>query len=145
MKGKVMVVDDEYDLLQAVCGVLEDEGYEVKGCDSGKAAVACLQQDHFGVIVLDVMMPKMNGLQLLKIIRDMPEGANLPVILMSAVPVGSTDFAAIGFNFFLEKPFDIDVLLNAVQHLLHAVSQSPENIFAGDVWPALNAKPPTAP
>ncbi|NUQ73315.1 MAG: response regulator [Polyangiaceae bacterium] len=114
MSRRILVVDDELDILQAVCGILEDEGYEVIGCGSGQEAIAALSSACPSLILLDVMMPYMSGYEVLDALRKMPSMDGVPVVLMSAAPPKDKPSAE-RCTAFLRKPFNIDKLLATVK------------------------------
>lgn len=111
---RILVVDDEFDIADAVRTILEDEGYEVEVTGSGKQALDALDRRKPDLLILDLMMPGLTGTDLLEIVRAKPSTSSLPVVLMSAVrpsagaPPGS-------WQAFLPKPFTLDALLKTVE------------------------------
>src|SRR5512138_1723932 len=112
----VLVVDDERDIREAVSEVLEDEGYEVLGARDGAEALSKSRAHHPDVILLDLMMPGMNGWEFRKAQEGDPELRAIPVIVLSALGRVSGLEAAE----FLQKPFELDQLLTAVRHHVRA-------------------------
>ncbi len=109
--GVVLVVDDERYIVDLLSDLLEDEGYEVLRAADGQAALDVLERQQPDLIVADVMMPRIDGVRLLSIIRE--QHKDLPVILMSAaVTLRLTDVP------FLPKPFDIEDLLALIEEKL---------------------------
>jgi CheY-like chemotaxis protein len=80
----VLVVDDEGDSLEFVVKFLEREGHHVTSAANGQQALAALTTDRPDAIVLDVRMPKMDGISLLEILRSYLRWHNLPVVLLTA-------------------------------------------------------------
>lgn len=113
MTQRILVVDDELDILYAVRGILEDEGYEVTACGSGREALSALSGDRPSLILLDVMMPYMSGYEVLESLRAMPGMADVPVVMMSAVEPREAKGG--GWKAFLRKPFHLDKLLTTVK------------------------------
>lgn len=114
MSGRILVVDDEYDLLHAVCGFLEDEGFDVQPCSSGEEALSILRAGNRpDLVLLDVMMPGLSGFEVAEQIRALDGSSHIAVVMMSAV---SPDRMAKNgtFEAFLSKPFEIDKLLDTV-------------------------------
>ena len=112
---KVLVVDDDPDLLLACSLVLESEGYEVDAARNGSEAIDKLAEDGIDVVLLDVMMPVLDGLSVCKMVKKDPRTKDLPVVLISA----STALRERGrhcADAVLEKPFDIDYLVDTVGH-----------------------------
>jgi len=113
--GRILVVDDDALLRTSVAAVLTDEGYEVELAGDGVDALAKIHARPPDVILLDVLMPRMNGKALLETLHSRAETAGIPVLVMTAlhgfeshrtIELGATDL--------VEKPFDVDELLNKV-------------------------------
>jgi len=118
---KILVVDDEFDLLQTICATLELGGYEPVPAANGREALKLLAHSVPDLVLTDVMMPYMSGYELIAAIRKLPHGAQVPTLLMSAIdpalhPEGS-------WNAVLPKPFTLDALLNAVEGLIGVAEQ----------------------
>jgi DNA-binding response OmpR family regulator len=111
----VLVVEDELDIREIVAEALTDEGYQVIGACDGVDALEKLRACHPAVVLLDLMMPRMNGWQFRAAQRQDPEVSRVPVIVLSALGhVADLDAAE-----YLQKPFDLDRLLSAVRHQVH--------------------------
>lgn len=111
----VLVVDDERYIVDLLTDLLQDEGYQVLRASDGQAALDILSHQVPDLVVADVMMPRIDGMRLLAIIRE--QNRDLPVILMSAAVTPQSDDVT-----FLRKPFDIDVLLELIERKLAASS-----------------------
>jgi CheY-like chemotaxis protein len=117
MKKSILIVDDEASIVESLQEILEYEGYDVRVASNGKQALALLDQAVPSVVLTDFMMPVMNGLQLMEVLRARPELQSLPIVLMSAVhlqPVRSRQL----WTAFLGKPFEIDALLRTLEAVL---------------------------
>src|SRR5690242_4986999 len=113
--GRILVVDDEPMVRDTLRQVLADEGYVVDAATDGADALACVRAARPDVILLDLMMPGMNGRQFLQELRDDPAYAAVPVLIMTAVHGLNVNLASVGASEILEKPFhDLDDLLNKV-------------------------------
>ncbi|WNG20651.1 response regulator [Cystobacter fuscus] len=111
----ILVVEDEFDVQQVVADVLRDEGYEVSVCGTGAEALRRLSESHPDVVLLDVMLPVLSGIQVLEVMRKTPGLDQVPVILMSeAIPRTAH---AHSWQLFLKKPFRLEQLLDAVNGL----------------------------
>jgi len=123
----VLVVDDDAWVRDLVATVLLDEGYRVYTAANGRAALAALATEHPDIVLMDVNMPHLDGLSACRILRDDRDDrtANLPVVIMSARPIGATQLHACRADRFLPKPFDIDVLLDEVASCLRTPALSP--------------------
>jgi len=83
----ILVVDDHADTRRMMCRLLQREGYAVESVESGMDAIHVAQERHPDLILLDLMMPDMNGLQVLKELRTQPQSSDIPVIMLT----GSSD------------------------------------------------------
>ena len=107
----VLVVDDESDIREAVAEVLADEGYVVHGAGDGAEALRKARAVHPNIVLLDLMMPGMNGWEFRAAQKGDPELSDIPVVVLSALGrVAGMDAAG-----FIQKPFDLDELLDAVR------------------------------
>jgi CheY-like chemotaxis protein len=104
-------VDDEVDIRTAVAEVLEEEGYEVFAAGNGYEGLMKLRAKQPSVILLDLMMPGMNGWEFRRAQQLEPELATIPVIVLTAMGRAPT----IDAESFLQKPFDLDTLLDEVR------------------------------
>jgi DNA-binding response OmpR family regulator len=112
--GRVLVVDDEPMVRDTLGQVLADEGYTVDTAVDGEDALDRVQEARPDAILLDLMMPGMNGRQFLQILRNEPAYVDVPVLIMTAVHGLEVNLASIGASEVVEKPFNIDDLLNKV-------------------------------
>jgi CheY-like chemotaxis protein len=112
----VLVVDDEVDIRQAVAEVLSDEGYRVIAAGDGREALDKTRQLHPNLILLDLMMPRMNGWEFREAQKHDPDVSGIPVIVLSALGRDSR----VDAEAFLQKPFDLDDLLTKVDRYANA-------------------------
>jgi DNA-binding response OmpR family regulator len=120
--ARVLIVEDEADLAWVEQFNLEEEGYEVRVAPEGRTAIEELRQFAPDVVVLDVMLPYVNGWEVLAHTRGIPADSRPKVILVSAVAgVGDQAQAEeLGVGFFLAKPFDMDELVRTVEQAVTA-------------------------
>ncbi len=112
--GRILVVDDEPMVRDTLGQVLADEGYVVDVAADGEAALDRIRAARPDVILLDLMMPGMNGRQFLSALREDSAFSAVPVLIMTAVHGLEINLNAIGASEVVEKPFDVDDLLNKV-------------------------------
>ncbi len=112
--GRILVVDDDPLLRGSIAMVLEDEGYTVELAADGKKALESVAANRPDVILLDVMMPHMSGTQVLKILQDDVQTADIPVLVMTAINGMAGGRILNGPNEVVEKPFDVHDLLNKI-------------------------------
>jgi CheY-like chemotaxis protein len=109
----VLVVDDDPDILEAVAEILEGEGYRVARARNGLEALERVEEEEPALVLLDLMMPLMDGAAFGRELQVRRPSANLPIVVISAD--GNPDRAAVpGTVGVLPKPFDIDALLRMV-------------------------------
>jgi UDP-3-O-acyl N-acetylglucosamine deacetylase len=118
MEKKVLIVDDEERVVQSVTGVLEDEGFRVVAAKSGEEAIETFQRENPDVTLLDIWMPGMDGIEVLKRFKGMVPDCQ--VIMISGHATISTAMAAVklGAFDFIEKPLSLDVLLMTIRRAL---------------------------
>ena len=116
----VMVVDDNPDIVTIVKTILEGKGYEVQSAYSGQEVFNLLSEQKPDLIVLDIMMPQMDGLEVLTRLKGEPSTASIPVILLTA-KVQYEDVLGgykMGADYYITKPFTSTQLLNGINLLL---------------------------
>ena len=116
----VLVVEDDKDLREMVCLMLEYSGFDVRSAVDGVDGLARLASEQPDLIVLDVMMPRMDGITMCRHVRETPETAELPIIMMSGKTQEEaiTDGLTAGANRYLRKPMSLDLLVQNIQDLL---------------------------
>lgn len=117
MGFKILVVDDEPDVVQVVSGRLAREGYEVATAFDGEEALAKFAQFNPDLVLLDLIMPKLNGFEVLKQIREKYTDRWRPVIIISAQAELDTlrKSYAMEADHYLTKPCAIDVILRGIE------------------------------
>lgn len=113
--SKILVADDEPTLLGLITAALMDEGYTVIAARDGREAVELAATEGPDLVLLDVMMPRLNGREALREIQAHPTVGSVPVVLMSA---GVPSVQLPSDVPFLAKPFDLDRLLSLIEGLL---------------------------
>ncbi|MGA2464810.1 MAG: UDP-3-O-acyl-N-acetylglucosamine deacetylase [Thermodesulfobacteriota bacterium] len=118
MEKKVLIVDDEERVLKSIAGVLEDEGFRVTTAKSGEEAIGIFQQEGPDVTLLDIWMPGMDGIEVLKRLKWI--APDCQVIMISGHATISTAMTAVksGAFDFIEKPLSLDVLLMTIRRAL---------------------------
>ncbi len=121
-KGKILVVDDENYILHILDFSLGAEGYEVVTAEDGEEAVRKAKEQKPDLVVLDVMMPKMDGFEACRAIKGDPELGGTPVILLSAKArdVDQKQGYEAGADDYITKPFSPGRLVDRVHGLLKA-------------------------
>ncbi len=120
-KYSILIIDDNLTLQEILLRQLTRSGYIVKGVGGPRQALEWLEVNKADLIVLDVMLPEMNGYELCKKIRERHTPAQLPIIMLSALGQDVEDRIKglqSGANDFLAKPYHIDELRARIQMLL---------------------------
>ena len=112
---RVLVVDDDPDILDALSEILEVEGYRVQRARNGREALQRLEQGLPDLVLLDLMMPVMDGWEFA---RSLDPGARPPIIVLSADRNVSAKAKEIGALGWLAKPFELSELLAAVRSVV---------------------------
>jgi len=118
---KVLVVDDEVHIVHVVAIKLRNNGYEVISAENGAEAFELAHQQKPDIIVTDLQMPVMTGLELVKKLRANEETKDIPVIMLTArsIAVEDKQKEALGISDFLSKPFSPRELLRSIEDILH--------------------------
>jgi CheY-like chemotaxis protein len=113
---RLLIVDDELSILEALQDILSLEGYEVLTAHNGAEGLQKLSETPVDLVLLDLMMPVMDGREMLHRVREDPLLKGLPVVIMSAGRIPDAERSAATAT--LSKPFDLDHLLQTIaQHL----------------------------
>jgi CheY-like chemotaxis protein len=120
MAKMIMVVDDSPDTVEIVSTILTGKGFSVLKAFSATEALAQLEKSIPDLVILDVMMPKMNGLEALEKLKGQPETASIPVILLTAKNQDEDVLQGyrIGADYYITKPFTSVQLLYGIDLLL---------------------------
>ncbi len=119
-KKTIMVVDDNPDIVTIVKTILEGKGYTVQSAYSGLEVFTRLEEQKPDLIVLDVMLPQMDGLEVLTRLKGTPDTSSIPVILLTA-KVQYEDVLGgykLGADYYITKPFTSTQLINGINLLL---------------------------
>lgn len=129
MKPKILVVDDERSHRQMIEAVLAAEGYEIAQADTGQAAIDAVTEKFYDLVIMDIRMPELGGIEALQKIKTISPG--IPVIIMTAYASVGTAVDALksGASDYLTKPLDIEELKILVAKTLRINQLEAENIF----------------
>jgi two-component system nitrogen regulation response regulator NtrX len=117
-KGRVLIVDDEANIREVLAGILGYSGYTFRACSDGPSAIEAVSEGSFDVVLLDIKMPGMDGIEVLRRVRGMDP--DLPVIMFSghgSIPT-ALETTRMGAYNFLEKPPDREKILIEVRNAI---------------------------
>lgn len=120
MANKILVVDDEPYMLRFIQILLERDGYEMITARNGREAVEVAMREHPRLLVMDAMMPQMDGLTALRLLKQEPATRSIPVIMLTANPhkFSREEAESSGATVFLTKPFSPTQLLAEIRRLI---------------------------
>jgi two-component system alkaline phosphatase synthesis response regulator PhoP len=121
---KILVVDDEPFMLRMIQIILERGGYAMVEAASGDEAIEIARKEQPGLVIMDAMMPKMDGFTALRVLKQEPATASIPVIMLTANPhkFSREEAESSGATVFLTKPFSPTQLLEEIRRLTSRVS-----------------------
>lgn len=135
---KILIVDDEPDILEFLKYNLNKEGYKVFVADNGNSALEIINLENPHLILLDIMMPEIDGIELCKMIRKLPNGDTFIIAFLTALDEEFTEINALenGGDDYINKPIKPQVLLSRIKALFrridHKESKSDIKVF-GDL------------
>jgi CheY-like chemotaxis protein len=114
---RIVVVDDDSDILESISIVLAGAGYDARTASNGAEALDIMRQTQPCLVLLDLMMPGMNGWQVRA--EQMREDAlaSIPTVVMTGFPAAAENAASLGAAAWLKKPIDLDDLLDTLDRL----------------------------
>jgi len=119
-KTTIMVIDDHPDILDIVKTILERSGYVVQVANSGMEAFSLLEENKPDLIILDIMMPQLDGLKVLQQLKGNADYSSIPVILLT-VKVQHEDVLKgykLGADYYITKPFNSSQLIIGIKFIL---------------------------
>jgi len=132
MSSRILVVDDDPSISEMVAILLESEGYEVTICADGLSVLPLYRAERPDLVLLDVMLPGMNGVQVCQALRD---ESDVPIIMMSAL-TDSVDVIAgleAGADDYVTKPFENSVLMARIKARMRRQELEPEILRVADL------------
>lgn len=114
--AKVLVIDDEQSIRTLMAAILEDEGHDVLQAADGLQGLDVLEHEVPDIVILDIMMPGIDGRETYRRIREQPRLADVPVIMVSAGAYGAPE----SVSAFMRKPFNLADFLATLDRVLSA-------------------------
>ncbi len=130
---RILLAEDEKSLSKAVIKILEKNNYTADPVYNGRDALDYILSGNYDVVILDIMMPEMDGITVLKRIRE--AGCSLPVLILSAKSEVDDKVSGLdsGANYYLTKPFDTKELLATIRAITRSSSSNDSRISLGNV------------
>jgi DNA-binding response OmpR family regulator len=130
---KILLIEDDSDLFALLKYNLEKEGYQFTGSQTGKGAVDLCRRERPDLILLDIMLPDSDGLEICRAIRAQAELAHIPVIFLTARATETDRIVGLelGANDYIVKPFFVRELIARIKIQFRSHSQAPKTLKAG--------------
>lgn len=128
MNGKILVIDDESGIRSTLRGILEDEGFTVKATDTGEEGLQWVRGGNFDLILLDIWLPSMGGIEVLKQIKTKEESTQVIMISGHGSVETAVKATKLGAYDFLEKPLSLEKVVLTVKNALKQKRLEEENI-----------------
>jgi len=129
-RRSILVVDDDPNIRELLRQEFEEAGHQVRLASNGREAVASVREEKPGLVVLDVMMPEMNGFDVAAVLKNDPETMSIPIIMLSIVQDQERGFR-LGIDRYLTKPVDTELLFREVDALIEQ-GQSKKKVMIVD-------------
>ena len=119
-KKKILILDDKKETTDFIELLLEMEQFEVLSLNNPIELVPILNKERFDLLLLDIMMPGLDGWQITRLIKSEKKHKNMPIIILSCLTDKKSKFIAkkFGVDDFIEKPFSPEILVNKIKKLL---------------------------
>lgn len=129
MKHRILLADDEPDILEFIRYNLVRAGYEVYTACNGEEAIEQTTAHHPHLILLDVMMPVMDGLATCRVLRSDPQFKNTMILFLSALSEEESQLAGyeVGADDYIAKPIKLQILMSRIQAILKRIETEPES------------------
>lgn len=119
-KKRILIVEDEESLLKLESILLTSKGYEVRGVANGRAALEAIAEDPPDLVLLDIMLPEIDGFEVCQQIKENPATVHIPVIMLTAKK-SREDMARgekVGADWYITKPFKSAMVIETIQRFL---------------------------
>jgi DNA-binding NtrC family response regulator len=117
-KNRILVVDDEDALRTVLSGELVSEGYEVRTAADGDEAISNVQKENYDLVLLDIKMPRLNGFEVLKFIKEKYPKTKVVMLTGFADLKNAIESKKLGAEDFVSKPYDLVDLLTTIERVL---------------------------
>ena len=127
VKKKVLVIDDENDILLIIKSALHEEGYDVTTANNGYDGLALAEDASPDLIILDIMMPEMDGFEVLQQLKENEKTAQIPVVILTGLSSKDKIREALnkGIDYYIVKPFEYQDLVSKVKIAIDDAERQP--------------------
>ncbi len=116
--SKILLVEDNTNHRNLIAKILTTEGYTITTATDGSEALDRVKEECPDLIISDIMMPRFDGIRMVKALREMPECSTIPILMMTAYVDIIEEAIKAGANRALGKPFDFDLFLTTIRELI---------------------------
>jgi len=119
-KKKILIVEDEESLLKLESILLTSKGYDVRGVPNGREALEAIAEEKPDLILLDIMLPEIDGFEVCRRVKEDPETQDIPVVMLTAKKTRE-DMAKgekVGADWYITKPFKSAMVIETIQRFL---------------------------
>jgi CheY-like chemotaxis protein len=131
MSIRILIVDDEFGLADVIAEILAETGYDVAIAINGKLGLLSVAEMMPDLVLLDMMMPVLDGPAMLRALRADPRYAEIPVVMMTSLPEALPADEVFLYQDVLHKPFTQEKLLSTLERVLDAVGEVPPDRDGG--------------
>lgn len=131
IQKRILVVDDEQDIVVTLTRMLRRQGFDVVSATDGEQALERVKDSHPDLVILDIQMPKLDGIEVLQRIKEDPHTSSLPVIMLTA-RAGDEDMLKgykYGANYYIPKPFKIAEVLDGIKMTFQSIEEEKSRRF----------------
>ncbi|AZA51448.1 response regulator [Chryseobacterium carnipullorum] len=117
MNKKILIVDDDPRNIFALKLTLKSRGYQIESCTMAQEAIQILKEQAIDIVLMDMMMPEMDGYEAIRMMRNTPSMSEIPVIAVTAqaMPEDRQKCIDAGAQDYVSKPIDVDQLMTAIE------------------------------
>ena len=120
MREKILIVEDKSDIVRMLEYNLEKEGFRTVSASDGREALRRAEKERPDIILLDLMLPELDGLEVCRLLRQNPDSAHIPVIMLTAKGRETDKIVGLGLgaDYYITKPFSVGELIARVKAVL---------------------------
>jgi DNA-binding response OmpR family regulator len=124
--AKILIIDDSENMRVFVCDFLRKFGHDIIAMDNGKSGLKAFEMHNPNIVIVDMLMPIMDGREFIIRIRKLPQGVNTPIIIVSAyVSIKQVmDLLNMGATYFMNKPISLDSLKDHIDRSLFLINKN---------------------